>query len=521
MMRRLLAVTLCAGATTACASRPPQAVLDPHQPEPVAPYMMPVATVPAPTLRDRIRYTVDSVVAAPMWRNARLGILIVDPESGDTLASHDADRLFMPASNQKLLTGAIATTLLGPDFRWRTPVLLHGVQRGSTWHGNVYLQGSGDPSISDALRGGRASSAFDAALEALSARGVRRIAGRVLPVGDALPGLSTGYGWAWDDFDAAYSAAIDELMYNEGELYITVHAGRRVGAPVRVQTAPTRRYPSVVVDAVTRDSTPLPAGTRPPRLQAAYDSIGRALIVSGTLAPGDSARLTVAYRHPNDAFVAAFTESLAERGITVQQKRLARRDTASRAIDTLAVITSPPFADVLRRMEKPSQNQMAELFFRTVALQQTGSGSADSAQAVGARALAAWGVTANDAAYRDGSGLSRHDYVTPRAIVKVLDAMRRSPHDMLFRDALPIAGVDGTIRSRMRGTPAEGNVRAKTGTLDKARALSGYVTTANGRVLLFSMMMNNFTVPTREVERVQDLLAAMLAGGTLVAGSGS
>ncbi|MFO0073324.1 MAG: D-alanyl-D-alanine carboxypeptidase/D-alanyl-D-alanine-endopeptidase, partial [Gemmatimonas sp.] len=249
--------------------------------------------------------------------------------------------------------------------------------------------------------------------------------------------------------------------------------------------------------------------------------IGRALIVSGTLALGDSARFTVAYRHPNDAVVAAFTESLAERGITVQQKRLARRDTASRALDTLAVITSPPFADVLRRMEKPSQNQMAELFFRTVALQQTGNGSADSAQAVGARALAAWGVTANDAAYRDGSGLSRHDYVTPRAIVKVLDAMRRSPHFTLFRDALPIAGVDGTIRSRMRGTPAEGNVRAKTGTLDKARALSGYATTANGRVLLFSMMMNNFTVPTREVERVQDLLAAMLAGGTLAAGRGS
>jgi D-alanyl-D-alanine carboxypeptidase/D-alanyl-D-alanine-endopeptidase (penicillin-binding protein 4) len=243
-------------------------------------------------------------------------------------------------------------------------------------------------------------------------------------------------------------------------------------------------------------------------------------VLTGTLALGDSARLTVAYRHPADAFVAAFGESLASARLVVQGKPIARRDTATRALDTLAVIVSPPFADVLKRMEKPSQNQMAELFFRTVALHATGSGSADSAQAIGTRTLASWGITTADVAYRDGSGLSRHDYLTPRSVVKVLDVMRRSPHYALFRDALPIAGVDGTIRSRMRGTPAEGNVRAKTGTLDKARALSGYVTTANGRVVLFSMLANNFTVPNRDVERVQDLLASMLAGSTLVAGGG-
>lgn len=513
-------VIFAAGLLSAgCVRQQAQANLEPHRPEPVAPLMHPVAEVPAPTTRQLLRHTVDSIVNAPMWRNARMGILVVDPESGDTLVSNDADRLFMPASNQKLLTGAIATTVLGPDFRWRTPVLLHGVQRGGTFHGNVYVQGSGDPSISDALRGGRAATAFDESVAALVARGIRRITGRVLPFGDALPGLSTGYGWAWDDFDAAYSAAIDELMFNEGELYVSAKAGRRVGAPVQVSTSPTVRYPAVKVEAITRDSATVVNGGRPPRLQAAYDSIGHTLVITGTLALGDSAKLTVAYRHPNDAFVAAFTESLVASRVAVQGKTLAKRDTAGRSHDTLAVIMSPPFADVLTRMEKPSQNQMAELFFRTAALQQTGSGSADSAQALGARTLAAWGVSSTDAAYRDGSGLSRHDYVTPRAIVKVLDTMRRSPHFALFREALPIAGVDGTIRNRMRGTPAEGNVRAKTGTVDKARSLSGYVTTANGRVVLFSMLMNNFTVPNREVEKVQDLIAEMLAGGTLEAGA--
>jgi D-alanyl-D-alanine carboxypeptidase/D-alanyl-D-alanine-endopeptidase (penicillin-binding protein 4) len=270
------------------------------------------------------------------------------------------------------------------------------------------------------------------------------------------------------------------------------------------------------IDAVTRDSTATaPAAARPEPLRAAYDSLGNTLVISGTIALGDSLTTTVSYRHPADAYLAALQEALADSGIVVTGKRLARGDTAGRAADTLTTLVSASFADVLRRTQKPSQNQLAELLFRTSGLVTSGSGSADSARAVGARTLASWGISSADAAYRDGSGLSRHDYVTPRAIVKVLDAMRRSPHFAIYRDALPIAGVDGTIRSRMRGTPAQGNARGKTGTLDKARALSGYVTSADGQLVLFSLLCNNYTVPTREVERVQDALVVMLAGRSL------
>ena len=131
------------------------------------------------------------------------------------------------------------------------------------------------------------------------------------------------------------------------------------------------------------------------------------------------------------------------------------------------------------------------------------------------RQLLAWGADSAGFAVRDGSGLSRHDYVSPETIVRVLDAMRRHPEFALFRDALPIAGVDGTIRTRMRGTPAAGNAHAKTGTLDKARNLSGYVTTADGRLLLVSLMANNHVVSNREVERVQDAILAWVAGTPL------
>jgi D-alanyl-D-alanine carboxypeptidase/D-alanyl-D-alanine-endopeptidase (penicillin-binding protein 4) len=174
-------------------------------------------------------------------------------------------------------------------------------------------------------------------------------------------------------------------------------------------------------------------------------------------------------------------------------------------------LRSPPLSAILARMEKPSQNQIAELLFKTLALEKTGVGSADSGRRVVERQLLAWGAQADGFAVRDGSGMSRHDYVTPETVVRVLDAMRKGPDFPVWYDALPIAGVDGSISSRMKGTAAQRNVHAKTGTLDKARSLSGYVTTADGRVLLFSFLCNNFTAPTGEVERVQDAILVRLA----------
>lgn len=492
---------------TACRTASPL-VIAPHVPEPVAPIMTPVA-VPAPLSRSLVQHLADSALAAPMWNNARWGVLIVDVASGDTIVAHDADKLFMPASNQKLLTAAIALQQLGPEYRWHTPVMLRGYQRGTTWHGDVLVVGSGDPSVSDSLRGGHAAATFAPIIAALSTRGITRIIGDVRTFGDAFTGATTGFGWAVDDGDEAYGAAIDELLFNDGLLTLRVTAGASVGATVRIRRAPTSAYPPLLIRATTRG-----IGTVGERLRASYDSTAAAIAVTGTLPVGDSAKLTLAYRHPNDAYRAALRETIVASGVRMTaagSTALARARMRDTSMDTLVVLESPPLRDVLPRMQKPSQNQIAEMLFRTTGHVGSNDGSADSARAVGARTLALFGVTNADVAYRDGSGLSRHDYVTPRAIVRVLDAMRRSPWFSIYRDALPLAGVDGTIASRMRGTAAANNAHAKTGTVDKARSLSGYVTTADGHLVLFSMLCNNFTVPNREVERVQDLLVSTLA----------
>jgi D-alanyl-D-alanine carboxypeptidase/D-alanyl-D-alanine-endopeptidase (penicillin-binding protein 4) len=351
--------------------------------------------------------------------------------------------------------------------------------------------------------------------DSVAARGVRRVRGRVRPAGDAFPDSPLGFGWAWDDLDYPYGAGVDELLFNEGFSRIIVRGAERVGDPPRVATAPARTYPAVRVAAVTVSPPPVQASgaadtsQRLPALAFTTDSARDTVIVTGEIAALDSAVLEVAHRDPEGAYIAAFTEALRDRGIAVDGSRASADSTPT---DTLAVMISPPLREILPALEKPSQNQIAEALLKTLGLERAGVGTADSGRRVVERQLVAWGADTAGFAVRDGSGLSRHSYLTAETIVHALDAMRRHPSFAVFYDALPIAGVDGTIVSRMKGTPAQGNVHAKTGTLDKARALSGYVTTADGRMLLFSFLCNSYTVRTRDVDRAVDAIVTRLAG---------
>jgi D-alanyl-D-alanine carboxypeptidase/D-alanyl-D-alanine-endopeptidase (penicillin-binding protein 4) len=472
--------------------------------------------------RATLRATLDSVTAARGFRNAHWGILIVDPVAAETLYSRNAGKLFMPASNMKIATGATALALLGPDYRYRSSVVARGAVRDGTLEGDLAVVGRGDPTVSDQMRGDAMQPLRDLA-DSVLARGVRRVRGRVVAAGDAFPDAPLGFGWAWDDLDFPYGAGVDELMFNEGFSRLVVRAGERVGETPAVTTAPARTYPRVRVTAVTVAPPPptLPDApidsTRPkPRLAFAADTVRGSVVVSGEIIAGDTAVLEVAHRDPVSAYLAAFVEALRERGVAVDSVAGGSAVDGAAAADTLAVMVSPPLSEILPALEKPSQNQIAEALLKTLGLERASAGTADSGRRVMERQLIEWGADSAGFAVRDGSGLSRHNYLTPETIVRVLDAMRRHPSFRVFYDALPVAGVDGTIRNRMKGTPAEGNVRAKTGTLDKARALSGYVTTADGRQLLFSFLANNYTVPTRDVDGAVDAIVARLAGAALI-----
>ncbi len=346
--------------------------------------------------------------------------------------------------------------------------------------------------------------------DSLAARGIHSITGRVVPAGNAFPGDVFGYGWTYDDFESSYSAPVDELLFNEGFSVLHVRAGEKPGDPVQVTTSPARTFPKVRVLATTGAAAAMDGQRRRRNdgLRVHKDSTTWDIVVEGQLPPRDTTTIEVTHHDPDDAYVAAVAEALSDKGITIG----GGQTDAMAHVDTLVTLASPPLSEILKALMKPSQNQIAEMLFRTVALERYGAGRTDSASAVIRAQIGAWGAKPEEAVVRDGSGLSRYDYISPNTVVHILDAMRKAPTFPVYYDALPIAGVDGTIRNRMKGTPAENNVHAKTGSVALSRSLSGYVTSADKRMLIFSFLSNNWTTPVSSVEHVQDAIAVRLAG---------
>ena len=381
-----------------------------------------------------------------------MGILVVNPVTGDTLFSRNAGKLFMPASNQKIITGSIALTLLGPDYRFKTAFVSRGVVRDSMLDGDLIVIGRGDPTVSNRAQQGNAMSWMARIADSLTARGIKRVNGALVRGGNAFPDSIYGYGWEWDDLTTESGAPIDELLYNEGMTTMPAHVNGR-------------------------DTT-----------------------------------VDIATRTPGRTYLEALATALAAKRITIARGVAdSVAEINASGLDTLFVVSSPPLRDILRLLEKPSQNQIAEILIHTIGLEKTGVGTADSGAAVIKRQLVSWGAETDGFRVYDGSGLSRHDLVSPETIVRTLVTIQRDTAFQAFYDALPVAGVDGTLRTRMVGTPAAGNMHAKTGTLQFVRSLSGYVNDADGDRLVFSLLHNHFTVSVDSVSKFQNEVGALLA----------
>ena len=408
---------------------------------------------PAAASRSELRHLADSLTTQPIFRNAQWGVLIVNPRTGDTLYSKNAGKLFMPASNMKIITSAVALTLLGADYSYKTTFVTDGEVRDSLLDGNLLVIGRGDPTISDNMRG-LATLVMDTLADSVRAHGIRQVTGSLRRIGDAFPDSVHGYGWEWDDLGEYYGSGVDELIFNEGM------------APTMLRPPP---------DTV-RDS-----------------------LYSGPA------------KTPAAGYLNAFNDALVRKHIDVETGVMDSIMPTPIKTDTIFTYVSPPLRNILPALMKPSQNQIAEILLKTIGLERGGMGTADSARKIVAQQLLAWGVQPDGFLIFDGSGLSRHDLVSPETLVRVLDKIQQDTAFAVFYNALPIAGVDGTLKDRMKGTPAEGNVRAKTGSIGAARSLSGYVTSADGERLIFSILANNWTTPSSAVTGVADQIAAALA----------
>lgn len=493
-VRRLAPFTLvlaaCARPVTPVATTPAPSPVPVATATPAAP-----ATIALPVRP--LQVVVDSIADSPTFANAHWGVLVVDPRTGDTLATRNAGKLFLPASNQKLLTAALALATLDSARRWRTPIMSTGPVTGGMLRGDLVAIGRGDPTWSTLAGWPDAMAPLAALADSIAARGITRIEGRVRVDASAFPGPAVGFGWDWDDLAEPFGAGTGALLWHDG--MTTVRAFACAGRTPCASTSPARTVPRTdAAFTVTGETQPRRA------LRWWRDSSERFTVrLAGSLGARDTVRIDMAQRDPVEAWRLAFEEALAARGIRVLGKGAA----VAPVRDTLLVWRSRlTMFEALAPMLKPSQNQWAESIWRTVAFEVTGVGSEDSARVTSERWLASLGVSATHHAVRDGSGLSRHDYVTPALVMSVLADARRGPYWALLRASLPVSGVDGTLEGRMRGTPLAGMVRAKTGTVDKARNLSGVLQLPDGGELLVVLLANNFTVPTREVDRAAETI---------------
>jgi serine-type D-Ala-D-Ala carboxypeptidase/endopeptidase (penicillin-binding protein 4) len=399
-----------------------------------------------------LRARIDSLIGNPAFRTAEWAILVVNPRRGDTIYAHNPALLMVPASNMKIITSSVALTLLGPDYRFTTTFSAHGPISNGVLNGDLVVTGRGDPTLSDHMRGS-ARAAMDTLADSLVAHGVRTITGHIYSGADNFPGPHVGEGWDWDDLNGSDGAGVDELLFNEGMSRVVVRGAK-----------------------------------------------------------GDSLVKSAPAAEPTQDYLRELQASLLARGVRTALgvgESVVPRDGIP--LDTILVVQSVPLREILPYFLKPSQNQMGEVLMRTVGLERAAVGSATAGIAVAGQQLAAWGVPRDGYELHDGSGMARADLISPETIVRIFDRMRTSPDFPVFYNALPIAGVDGTISKRMRGTPAASNVHAKTGSLHWVRSLSGYVTDADGEQLIFSVLANKWTTPASVVTTTADSIAAALA----------
>jgi len=540
----LLMVLYTLGAAGASALPPHQQHTTAHTPETLS------------SLRERIA----AHIAQPKFAPAAWGVKIVSLDTGKTIFEHNPQKYFNPASNAKLYTAALALERLGTDYRIKTS--LYSVlkpEASGTLKGDRILYGRGDPTMAARLNNGDYFKGLEPLVTQLVNAGVRRIEGDLIGDESYFTGPPFGAGWEWDDLQAYYGAEVSSLTINDNALDLFVKPADRAGIPCRITTGP----PTSLVTLINRTQT-APKGAES-RI-AVYRPVGENIIyVSGRLTLDNTGYYgAVAVHNPAGLFVSLLKEALGRRGIVVTGRtrvidwkyREVTPFDFSKVIE-LGSVESMPLGDIVRETLKPSQNLWAQLLLlqvgetsrrpvtaggvtlnsstRASESASSASGASDAravrtTEELGVEALndfmSSIGVRRGDVVLEEGSGLSRRDVITPEATVALLAYASKTRWSDVYRNALPIAGVDGTLQNRMKGTPAAGNVRAKTGTLRYVYTLSGYVTTAAGERLAFSIMLNNYNAERSDSSVVQapgastaprdemDAIAIMLAGFT-------
>jgi len=508
-------------------------------PVPVASPTPTVVRTPSPAQITRtlpeLQSRISEVLRKPELAQAMVGIKVASLDSGQILFESNSNKLLRPASNMKLYTVAAAIDRLTPDYRFVTSVYsIPKPDAKGVVKGDLIIYGRGDPSIGFRFDEGNYFKGIDDLAGRIAAAGVKRVDGDLVGDESHFTGPPYGTGWEWEDLQWWYGAEVSALTVNDNFLDTSVKPGNKIGAPAVITTGP----PDPLLRITNRVLT---AANGTKRDLEIYRPLNSDVVeFKGSIALDDrgyTGRLAIS--RPALLFAYLLRAALAQKGVTIKGK--------TRSIDAYlggSVIRKPPmnaganlapdfnsqpfeiarkdsvpFSLIAAQTLKPSQNLYTELILRTLGELGVASTAATNqprtSEGRGLEVVKTFlkeaGVDPASLSLTDGSGLSRNDMITAEATLEMLTYMSKHRFANAFREALPIAGVDGTLRNRMKGTVAENNVRAKTGTLSSASSLSGYLTTASGERVVFSIMVNNYPEGTNPPAVCIDPIAVLLA----------
>ncbi|MEV1330855.1 D-alanyl-D-alanine carboxypeptidase/D-alanyl-D-alanine-endopeptidase [Micromonospora costi] len=466
----------------------------------------PGATAEAPTPAvTRLNATIDAILANPALAGAQASVVVADTATGETLYDRNGDRRLVPASNTKLLTSTAAMAVLGPEHRFTTDVRASGRRQGGRVAGDLYLRGGGDPTM--------LAADYDALAAQVAAEGVRVVVGDLVADDTRYDRTRLGPDWTWDDEPWYYAAQVSALTvapdtdYDAGTVIVHAAPGARAGAKPVITTTPPTGY-------LRFDNRATTVAGGETSISFEREHGGNTIVVTGQIAAGDDpASDWVTVWEPTGYAADVFRSALRRHGVRVLGRTVLGQATPAGATP-VARHDSMPLADLMVPFLKLSNNGHAEVLTKEIGRVVSGSGTWSAGLAAITRYVADAGMDTGTLRQRDGSGLSRRNLVPAGEFVDLLAAVRSEPWFDTWYEALPIAGqperfVGGTLRSRMQGTPAAGRVHAKTGSLTGVSGLSGYATDADGRVLAFSILLNNYLASS--VKGLEDQIAIALA----------
>lgn len=458
-----------------------------------------VASLAQSASEPEVARIIDQALADPALAHGLQGVVVKSLRDGRTVYDKNSDLVFIPASNFKLLVSATALDRLGPQYRFKTSLYMAGnITADGTLKGDVVLVGRGDPVLSVENLQEMASK--------LKGLGIRAVEGNIVADDTWFDQVRLGWGWNWDDEPYYYSAQLSALCLNRNVADVYIRPGAKEGSKPTIRVSPATSYMTIQNDATT-----VKAGADK---TVSVDRLrGRNVIrVTGSVpldykASGPEEAITM---EEPALFAATVLKEMLERGgIEVMGRPILGRKPEKAA--PAATKESVPMSEMLLLLNKPSDNLIAETLLKTLGAEFKDRGSSSKGAEVEREFLAKAGLDMTAISIIDGSGLARMNYISPSNLVKLLEYMHRHRNSETYVDSLPIAGVDGTLRNRMKGTAAAGNCRAKTGYISRVRTLSGYVTSKAGEPLVFSILMNHHLCSSSEVNAIQDKIIIALA----------